>query len=164
LSQLYAKNTAENPPLRLKELQKLLSDKSKRILFTGIGNALKSDDGIGIFICREIEEKDNIETLIVESGIEKFVGKINTIDPDILILVDCTDLQKEPGCWSLISLDEVLDFTMNTHTISLKRISEFFKMEKYLLGIQPLNVKYGEEFSPPVNMAASEIIKIVNTS
>ncbi|MFC1887867.1 hydrogenase maturation protease [Candidatus Cloacimonadota bacterium] len=146
----------------MKELQRILSDKTKRILFTGIGNALKSDDGIGIYICRNIQEKANIETLIVESGIEKFVGKINSIAPDILILVDCTDLQEEPGHWDLISLEKVLDFTMNTHTISVKRISEFFKMEKYLLGIQPLNVKYGEEFSLPVKNTAEKLIELIN--
>lgn len=143
-------------------LAKILEDKSKNLLFVGIGNALKSDDGIGIYICKNIEQKSNISTLIVESGIEKFVGKINSLKPDILVLVDCTDLQSIPGVWQLVSLDDVIDFTMNTHTISLKRISEFFPMEKYLLGIQPENVKYGEVFSLPVEQTAKQLIKFIN--
>jgi len=146
----------------LNKLQSILADKTRRILLVGIGNALKSDDGIGIYICRNIIQKDNISTLIVESGIEKFVGKINTIAPEILILVDCTDFQKEPGSWDLISLDQVTDFTMNTHTISIRRISEFFKMEKYLLGIQPMNVKFGEEFSPVIQRTSDKVIALFN--
>jgi len=146
----------------LNKLQTIFANKSRQILFVGIGNALKSDDGIGIYICRNIIQKDNVSVLIVESGIEKFVGKINSIAPDILILVDCTDFQKEPGTCELISLDMLADFTMNTHTISIKRISEFFKMEKYLLGIQPLNVKYGEEFSPVIKKAADQLVITIN--
>jgi hypothetical protein len=35
-------------------------------------------------------------------------------------------------------------------------------MEKYLLGIQPENVKYGEVFSAPVQQAAEKLIKLIN--
>jgi len=146
----------------LDKLSTILSDRSKKILFTGIGNALKSDDGIGIYICRNIEQRDNISTLIVESGIEKFVGKINSLEPDVLILVDCTDLQMKPGSWELISLEKTIDFTMNTHTISIKRISEFFKMNKFLMGIQPENVKFGETYSEIVKLSADEIVQFIN--
>jgi len=73
------------------KLEKIIQ--TKTTLFVGIGNALKSDDGIGIYICNNIKQTIKIRTLIVESGIEKFIGKINSIAPEILILVDCTDLQ-----------------------------------------------------------------------
>ena len=135
---------------------------SKKILFVGIGNALKSDDAIGIYICKKIQQSNKIETLIVESGIEKFVGKINSIDPEILILVDCTDFNEEPGFIDFLPIEEIQDFTVNTHTISVKRISEFFKMKTYLLGIQPENVKFGEVFSKKVLNSADELIKKIN--
>ncbi len=135
---------------------------SKKILFVGIGNALKSDDAIGIYICKKIQQSNKIETLIVESGIEKFVGKINSIDPEILILVDCTDFNKEPGFIKLLPIEQIQDFTVNTHTISVKRISEFFKMKTFILGVQPENVRFGEEFSKGVINSANELIKKIN--
>ena len=135
---------------------------TKKTLFVGIGNALKSDDAIGIYICKKIQQNNKIETLIVESGIEKFVGKINSIDPEILILVDCTDSNEEPGFIDFLPIEEIQDFTVNTHTISVKRISEFFKMKTYLLGIQPENVKFGEVFSKKVLNSADELIKKIN--
>ena len=147
-----------------KEIQNKLIKilQTKKILFVGIGNALKSDDAIGIYICKNIEQTDNIKTLIVESGIEKFVGKINSINPEVLILVDCTDFKKEPGFVDLIPIEQIQDFTVNTHTISVKRISEFFEMKTYILGIQPENVKFGEVFSEIVLSSANELIKKIN--
>ena len=142
------------------KLKKILNNKTT--LFVGIGNALKSDDAIGIYICKNIEETDNIKTLIVESGIEKFVGKINSLNPEILILVDCTDFNKEPGFVDILPIDKIQDFTVNTHTISVKRISEFFEMKTFLLGIQPENVKFGEVFSISVLNSANELIKKIN--
>lgn len=135
---------------------------SKKILFVGIGNALKSDDAIGIYICKNIQQSNKIETLIVESGIEKFVGKINSINPEILILVDCTDFNEEPGFIRLLPIEQIQDFTFNTHTISVRRISEFFRMKTFLLGIQPENVKFGEVFSKRVLNSADELINKIN--
>ena len=147
-----------------KELQTKLKRilQTKTTLFVGIGNALKSDDAIGIYICKNIKQTIKIKTLIVESGIEKFVGKINSINPEILILVDCTDFNKEPGFIDFLPIEQIQDFTVNTHTISVKRISEFFEMKTYILGIQPENVKFGEEFSESVLNSANELIKKIN--
>ena len=125
----------------------LLKDKNKTILFVGIGNGLKSDDAIGIHICRNLTETKRKKILIVESGIEKFVGKINTIAPDILLLIDCTDFNEKSGFVKLIPIEDVLDHTMHTHTISVRRISEFFEMPTFILGIQPKFVGFGEEIS-----------------
>ena len=135
---------------------------TKITLFVGIGNALKSDDAIGIYICKNIRQTNTIKTLIVESGFEKFVGKINSINPEILILVDCTDFNKAPGFIDFLPIEKIQDFTVNTHTISVKRISEFFEMKTFILGVQPENVKFGEEFSESVLNSANELIKKIN--
>jgi len=134
------------------------------MLFTGVGNRLKSDDAIGIQICENLNTTAQIDTLIVEAAIEKFVGKINSIAPDLLILVDCTDFNQPPGYFKLISITDIPDNTFHTHTVSLRRISEFFKMKTFLLGIQPQNLKFGEIISPPVQEAAQNIIQYINSN
>lgn len=144
----------------LNNLEEILSNNN--ILFVGIGNALKSDDAIGIHLVNQITQSQNRKTLIVESGIEKFVGKINSINPENLILVDCTDFNKEPGFIDFLPIEKVLDHTVNTHTISVKRISEFFKMKTYLLGIQPENVKFGEIISERVLNSAEILLQEIN--
>lgn len=142
----------------------LLDAIDKKILFVGVGNRLKSDDAIGIIICEKINFTTCVDTLIVEAAIEKFVGKINSLAPDLLVLVDCTDFDREPGYFKMIHISEIPDNTFHTHTVSLRRISEFFEMETFLLGIQPQNVKFGEEISPSVWQAAQKIINYLNSN
>ncbi|MBW6515741.1 MAG: hydrogenase maturation protease [Candidatus Cloacimonetes bacterium] len=148
---------------KLKEiLAPLFNDVSQNILFVGVGNRLKSDDAIGIYICEKLQTTERKQVLIVESGIEKYVGKINTLAPDVLVMVDCTDFNKEPGYVNLFSVNEIQDNSLHTHTISLGRISEFFEMQTYILGIQPLFVGFGEEISTIVLQKADELIAFIN--
>jgi hydrogenase 3 maturation protease len=145
-----------------KDLDNLLTQKDRKILFVGIGNLLKSDDGVGVYISRNILNKSNISTLTVETGIENYIGKINSLKPDILILIDCVDLNSPAGTFKLLEVNEIQDLTFNTHNISLRRLSEFFEMPVYILGIQPEKVDFGENISYFVKNIADRIINLIN--
>lgn len=145
------------------ELHKLLQLKDKKILFVGIGNLLKMDDGVGVYISSKIKNTNYISALTVEVSLENYIGKINSLNPDILVLIDCVEMNSPPGTYKLISIDEVHDLTFNTHNISLKRFREFFKMPVYLLGIQPEKVKFGENISYLVKEEAKKIVNIINS-
>jgi hydrogenase 3 maturation protease len=145
-------------------LETLLLQKDKRILFVGIGNVLKTDDGVGVFISSGIENTSSVLALTVEVSLENYIGKINAIDPDILVLIDCVDMNSIPGTYKLIPIGQIKDLTFNTHNISLKRFQDFFKMPVYLLGIQPEKINFGENISDLVKKQAKKIIKIINSS
>ena len=145
------------------ELKNLLLNVGKKILFVGIGNLLKKDDGVGVYISSGLINRCNIEALTVEVSLENYIGKINRIDPDILVLIDCVEMGSVPGTSKLISVSQLEDLTFNTHNISLKRISEFFKMPVYLLGIQPEKIDFGENMSYLVMEEAEKIINIINS-
>ncbi len=85
------------------------------------------------------------------------------MDPDVLVLVDCIDMKSVPGTHKLMSISKIPDMTFNTHNISLSRLSEFFKMQVYLLGIQPEKINFGENMSFIVKEEANKIINIINT-
>jgi hydrogenase 3 maturation protease len=146
----------------IKSLKSLLGQKDKKILFVGIGNVLRSDDGVGVYICRNIVSTNNVKTLIVEVSIENYIKKINDLNPDILVLVDCADLNRVPGYAELLPVGQIKDFTTNTHNISLKRVSEFFNMKVLVLGIQPDSVSIGENMTKQVKESADRIIKNIN--
>lgn len=147
----------------LKDLENLLAGKERKILFVGIGNLLKSDDGVGVYISNNIAGKGNISKLTVETGIENYIGKINSLKPDILVLIDCVDLKASAGTCKLLDVNQIQDLTFNTHNISLRRLSEFFEMPVYVLGIQPEKVDFGENISYLVNNIADRIINIINS-
>jgi hydrogenase 3 maturation protease len=144
------------------DLHTLLRQKDKKVLFVGIGNLLKSDDGVGVYISRKIKAKKGISSLTVEVSIENYIGKINSLDPDYLVLIDCMDFKSEAGTYELMDVNQVQDLTFNTHNISLKRLKDFFIMPVFILGIQPEKVDFGENLSYLVKENADAIIKLIN--
>ncbi|HLP71918.1 MAG TPA: hydrogenase maturation protease [Bacteroidales bacterium] len=142
--------------------ENIISQKDKKILFVGIGNVLRSDDGVGVYISRRIKDHDNISSITVETGIENYIGKINSINPDLLILVDCAEISSSPGDCRLLKAGQIEDNTFNTHNISLQRLTEFFRMPVYLLAIQPEKVDFGEKLSYIVKIKADDILKKIN--
>ena len=144
-------------------LDKLLAQKDKKILFVGIGNLLKMDDGVGVYISKKIKKRTNISSLTVEASIENYIGKINTLNPDILVLIDCVDIKAAAGTIKLLSVNQIHDLTFSTHNISLKRLTEFFKMPVFILGIQPEKIDFGENISYLVKDEADKIINQINT-
>jgi hydrogenase maturation protease len=148
----------------LDRLRQLLENPAERILFAGIGNVLRSDDGAGVYICQHLVPSASWSVLIVETSIENYIGKINQCGADVLILVDCVDFGKDPGHCDLLPVEELLDLTFHTHNISLKKIAELFLMQAWILGIQPADTSFGEELSPPVRDAAGSIIQMINNA
>jgi hydrogenase maturation protease len=144
------------------DLDNLLSQKGEKILFVGIGNLLKMDDGIGVYISRHIRNTEIITSLTVETSIENYIGKINILNPDILVLIDCVDLRSAPGTFKLLDISQINDLTFNTHNISLKRLSDFFLMPVYILGIQPEKIDFGENMSYLVKEIGDKLIKQIN--
>jgi hydrogenase maturation protease len=132
-------------------------------LFVGIGNVLKSDDGIGVYLAQGIHEKDKIKALVAGVSIENYIGKINRIPHDILILMDALDFRQKPGYFRLLTPDEIMDYTATTHNLSISKLHGFFKSPVLILGIQPQSVSFGENIAKPVKKQADSILKIINS-
>lgn len=139
-----------------------LLELSHRILFIGVGNVLKRDDGVGVVISQGIRERPSVLTLTVEVSIENYIGKINSLEPGVIVIVDCMELGSSPGTYRLMELENVEDITFNTHNISLGKLGDFFLFPTYVLGVQPQKVSFGDELSPPVKAAAQEILNKIN--
>lgn len=143
------------------ELQDLLMN-VKSLLFIGVGNVLKQDDGVGVVISRQIKEGPNIQSLAVEVSIENYIGKINSMKPGKMVIIDCMELGEEPGACRILALDQVEDLTFNTHNISLGRMGDFFHYPTYVLGIQPQSIEFGDKLTAPVQQTAKQIIDQIN--
>ena len=79
-----------------------------------------------------------------------------------MILIDCVDMKSAAGTFKLLTVNQIQDLTFNTHNISLRRLSEFFRMPVYILGIQPEKIDFGENISYLVKNVADKIIKQIN--
>lgn len=144
------------------KLTALLSQTSRKILFVGIGNLLRQDDGAGVYISTRIIETESIKVITPEVSIENYIGKINSLEHDTLVLIDCVDMNRPPGSIDLIPVEQVSDLTFNTHNISLNKLSEFFRNEVLILAIQPESIAFGENLSYIVHAACNKIIELIN--
>jgi len=143
-------------------LEKWLQERAdKTILFVGIGNVLKKDDGVGVYVTRHVNNGSRIQSLTVEVSIENYIGKINSLKPDLLVLVDCMDLQRPPGAWDFMAASRIRGCTTNTHNLSLDRVSELFDPPTYILGIQPMDITLGEGLSEPVLATARMLTSVI---
>ena len=128
-----------------------------------MGNVLKNDDGIGVYICQEIQKNPHVDGLVVETSIEKYIGKINNLNPEVLVLIDCMFFPgKKAGFFDFLSTEKISQYVMNTHNISLGNIANFFSMPVYILGIHPENTDYGEHISGKLKEVAKQIITYIN--
>lgn len=140
----------------------LLLSENNYVLFAGVGNLLKRDDGVGVYISKKIEKTEHISSIKVEMSIENYIGKINQMQPDVLVLIDATDFRKQPGYWKLIPASEIRNITSNTHNISLKQLAALFDMPVYILGIQVADISFGEGIDERVKTTADQIIAHIN--
>lgn len=144
-------------------LKEQIGKTDQLILFVGVGNVLHSDDGVGVYIAEKIKEREHIRVIKAEVSIENYIGKINSIQAQLLIIIDGVHFGKEPGYCRIMPVEQVLDFTTNTHNLSLKRISELFTAPVWILGIQPASVAFGENISPVIRKTADAILDIINS-
>lgn len=144
------------------KLKALISQNDRKFLFVGIGNLLRQDDGAGVYISTRIRETDNIKVITAEVSIENYIGKINSTDHNTLVVIDCVEMNRPAGSFDLIPVEQVSDLTFNTHNISLKKLSGFFRNELLILAIQPETIAFGENLSYIVHEACDKIIEIIN--
>lgn len=145
-----------------KELTGILCRKEDEVLFVGVGNVLRRDDGAGVYIVSNIETKGRFSRLIVEASIENYISKINSLDPDILIIVDCIDFNRKPGHTGLVPISRIKEFNISSHNISLRRVADHLKMEVHVMGVQPSDLRVGENLTPVVKESSDQIINMLN--
>lgn len=131
----------------------------KALLFVGMGNRIKSDDGAGIYISEELRKQGIENIVIAENSIENYIGKINRHKADTILMIDAVDMGEEAGYFKLVPMNKIEDTTTNTHNLSLRTISSFFEAEnQWVLGIQPEDVSFGMGLTLRVQSAADRIV------
>lgn len=122
-----------------------------KVVFLGIGNTLRHDDGLGPEIISRL--KNRIDAPCLDGGEvpENYFGKIVKENPDTVVIIDAVHLYQKPGEFRVLSGDEILNVGLSTHDISpavfIKYLREETGSEIFMLGIQPQNVQFGEGIS-----------------
>lgn len=147
----------------------------------GIGNTLKGDDGIGIYIAqklnkylkeakKESKQANVTETrrkvIVIDCGItpENYTSIIRKHSPDTLILVDAADMGLSPGSYRIIPPEKIEVMHFSTHNIPLSifisYVSEFCG-KVVLIGVQPDKMDVGTVLSSPVQKNGDRVAALI---
>lgn len=148
------------------QLSNFLTDCEKLIVL-GVGNELKSDDGVGPFIIRKLQEEniENNNLLLIDAGTvpENFTGKIRKEDPTHLIIVDACLMDSNPGDMKIVDKNEFANIGISTHSMSLSFFVRYLEKDTEIriifVGIEPETMDWGAKPTPKVEKSANEFIE-----
>jgi len=147
----------------------------------GIGNTLKGDDGIGIYIVERINK--HLKQVKKEAKQAKFIGArrkviaincgttpenytsiIRRHNPDRLILVDAAEMELSPGSYKIIPPEKIEVMHVSTHSMPLSflmsYVSELCK-DIVLVGIQPEKMDFSTELSSAVRRSGDHVTDLI---
>ena len=150
------------------QLNNFLTDCEKLIIL-GVGNDLKSDDGVGPFIIKKLKQENienkNLLFIDAETVPENFTGKIRKENPTHLIIVDACLMDSQPGDMQIVNKYEFANIGISTHSMSLSFFVRYLEKDTdfriIFVGIEPETMEWGEKPTPKVEKAAIEFIEIL---
>jgi hydrogenase 3 maturation protease len=139
---------------------------AKRVAILGIGNDLRTDDGLGPFIVSSLCIKDSdIMIENVGSVPEGFARPLTEFGAECVILVDAADMRKPPGHVELVTKDRIGGITISTHSMPLSFLMMYLEQQtggkSILLGVQPKSIQFGEGLNPEIQTVAEWIISML---
>ena len=141
----------------------------EKLIVLGIGNELKSDDGVGPYIISKLKEEnmENKNLLFIDSKTvpENFTGKIKKENPTHLIIVDACLMDCQPGEMKIVNKYDFASIGISTHSMSLSFFVRYLERDRnfniIFVGIEPETMEMGEKPTPKVQKAAEDFIDIL---
>lgn len=141
----------------------------RKLIVLGVGNELKSDDGVGPFIIKKLIaeniEKDNLLFINAETVPENFTGKIRKEKPTHVIIVDACLMGGKPGDIKIVDKDDFVNIGISTHSMSLSYFVKYLEKDSdfkiIFIGIEPETMDWGETPTESVEKTAFEFIELL---
>ena len=148
------------------QLSNFLTD-CEKLMVLGVGNELKSDDGVGPFIIKKLKQEniENKNLLFIDAGTvpENFTGKIRKENPTHLIIVDACLMDSNPGDMQIVNKYEFANIGISTHSMSLSFFVRYLEKDTEIaiifVGIEPETMEWGVKPTPEVEKSANEFIE-----
>lgn len=141
-----------------------------KIVILGVGNRLRSDDGIGSLVASELAlyNMENVVVYDCQTTPENYIDKVVDAKPDWVIIVDACNFEARPGEHRFFQDDEINEISyglLSTHTLPLTLMIELIKKQHNcrisLLGIQPKSFTMGGDLSTELIYAKGKIVDFI---
>jgi hydrogenase maturation protease len=142
----------------------------KKTVIIGIGNLILKDEGIGVHVVRELEDRE------LPPGVELIDGGTATMEllpmireAERIIVIDAMRAGGEPGTIYRVSPEDLVCETgrpLSLHQIGLLEVLGMAKqlgghVEVAIIGVEPKEISYGMELSPEVEATVPKVINAV---
>lgn len=157
----------------LNEASQLTTFVSKpKILIIGIGNTLLQDEGVGVYIIRELQKMnlpDNIYLIDGGSGELHLMDYMNK-GIDKVMIIDAIKGGRVPGTTFRLSPAEIMSTTKHLYSFHQTELFEIIKMidifikkpkEIVIIGIVPNEIEWGLTLSPKLQDKIPTIIQVI---
>ncbi|MEM3699980.1 MAG: hydrogenase 3 maturation endopeptidase HyCI [Candidatus Bathyarchaeia archaeon] len=151
-----------------KQLKKWFSD-AERVVVAGIGNPIRMDDFVGVFVVQSLRGKVSDKVLLIECETvpESYIQQIIEFNPTHILLIDAAILGLQPGETKLLKPEELANFpAFTTHMLPLRIFCEYLtKMTRAkiaLLLIELEKTDFGEGLTAKVADFAKRLVEILS--
>lgn len=126
----------------------------------GIGNPLRRDDGVGVWVAERMRST-GWEAVAAGPSVENALGIVRRIAPDLLVVVDAAEIGLPPGSARRLPTAEAARMLGSTHALSLSFLLSTVRDrvgEIVLIGIQPGDLSLGEGLTLAARTGAEELV------
>lgn len=135
-------------------------------MLLGIGNLLHGDDGIGNYIASRFRAR-GWNSIDCGTMPENFTTVVRRHHPEILLLVDATDLGLLPGEFRSVGDDQIEDVSIGTHNMPLSFLIRYLAESSgrvIFIGVQPGHLGEEEGLSPSAIEGAERLMDLLRTN
>ncbi len=144
-------------------IQKVLEPLKGCDVILTVGNALRSDDGLGPFIAERLESSDKLTVIDAGSNPENVIDNIIGLNPKNILIIDAANFGEKPGTVKLVDKENIPESSLSTHTISLKVIAAILAQDTKaginFLGIQAKSIELGESMCDEVKDSSLRVVE-----
>ena len=135
-------------------------------ILLGVGNELRGDDGIGVFVAKHFYAEG---WKAIDCGMlpENYSSVVRKERPELLVIVDATDMGLEPGSIRAIPKEKIGGLALSTHSMPLSLLIDLLEPhcgKVVLVGIQPKTIADTVGLSPEAQQAAEKAIEKLKSS
>ncbi|MHA1936686.1 MAG: hydrogenase maturation peptidase HycI [Candidatus Thorarchaeota archaeon] len=142
---------------------------ANKIAVLGVGNDLRTDDGLGLVIVNGLKQIEGPHLLVENVGSvpEAFASNLADFGAERVIMVDAADMLKPPGHIEIVTKSRIGGITISTHRMPLSLLMQYLedstRAQTILIGVQPKNIEFGEGLTPEIKMVTEKIISTLET-
>jgi len=142
------------------------------VCIIGLGNPLRSDDGVGVRVAEMLSAQPLPDGVEVLDGGTQGLGLVNLLEGrQRVILIDAADVGKPPGEFLRFTLDEANllgdDQHLSIHAAGLRDallLAHALKLlpdQVIIFGVQPASLEWGSGLSPQVEAVLPDLVTVV---